>query len=348
MKTIKVKGTTGHSSILIGERIENLGQYLPGSKVIVITDTAVQKYYHHHLKGFKTITIDIGEKIKTFHTITKLYQSFLDLKADRSFFIVGVGGGIVCDITGFAASTYMRGLRFGFVSTTLLSQADASTGGKNGVNLDGYKNIIGVFKQPEFVICDVHMLKTLPQNELLYGLAEIVHYAAIGNSDMFRLLEQRYKEVLAKDMDLFETLIYDSIIVKSEIVNKDEKEKEERMKLNFGHTFGHAIEKAFHLPHGEAISIGMVAAAKLSEKKTNFPVASRKRIETLLKNLGLPSTLNDRLGCVTTADLHTMMDALKKDKKRQGDQIHFILLSCIGNAIIQKISINELQTMDFF
>ena len=267
MKIIEINSQTGLSKIAVGESLVNIGKYVNGTKTVIITDKNLNHFYNLQFPQWDTIVIGTGEKIKTLETVEYIYRNLVELEIDRSCFIVGVGGGIVCDITGFAASTYMRGLGFGFVSTSLLSQVDASVGGKNGVNFQGYKNMIGVFNQPEFVICDPVMLKTLPQEELLSGFAEIVKHAAIGNSDMFSFLENNFQKALDLDAQILGKLVYDSVKIKAAVVRRDEKEEGERRKLNFGHTLGHAIEKTIGIPHGEAVSIGIVFAADLSIKK---------------------------------------------------------------------------------
>ena len=262
MKVLEIHGSGGDSTILIGEGLKNLREHLPVGKVVVITDANVRAIYQKDFPDCDVIEIGTGEKIKTLETVQGIYQNLLAHEADRSTFIVGIGGGIVCDVTGFVASTYMRGLRFGFVPSTLLSQVDASVGGKNGVNFGGYKNIVGVFNQPEFVICDHSLLRTLPKNELLCGFAEIVKHAVIGDAGLFSYLEAHHEKALRLDDEVITKLVYDSVVLKASIVNRDEKEEGERMKLNFGHTFGHAIEKISGLPHGEAVSIGMVFLAR--------------------------------------------------------------------------------------
>jgi 3-dehydroquinate synthase len=266
-----------------------------------------------------------------------IYQQLVNLEVDRSCFIVGVGGGIVCDITGFAASTYMRGLPFGFVSSTLLSQVDASVGGKNGVNFHGYKNMVGVFNQPAFVICDTEMLKTLPRKELICGLAEVVKHAVIGNREFFDFLEQRYADALNLDQTVMERLVYDSIIVKSAVVERDEREKGERRKLNFGHTLAHALEKVINISHGEAVSIGMVFAANLSVHRDLLSNDEAERIRLLLKQLQLPTDID------TGIDKEKIKDAIRKDKKREGRGIHLVLLKSIGEAVVREIAIEELE-----
>jgi 3-dehydroquinate synthase len=337
LKTIKIQGSTGTSTLLIGERLENLKAYLPREKVVIITDTTVRHFYEKHFPNCDMITIGTGEKIKNLDTVRFLYEKLLELEVDRSSFIVGIGGGIVSDITGFVASTYMRGLRFGFVSSTLLSQVDASVGGKNGVNFSGYKNIIGVFNQPEWVICDFDLLQTLPRREILCGFAEIVKHAAIADAELFHYMEKKYQNALELDRDVIEKLVWDSVMIKSSIVTRDEREKGERRKLNFGHTVGHALEKTTGMPHGESVSIGMVVACAISEKRGMLSFEDANRVVQLLRNGGLPV----RVAC----DDRKVLEALKKDKKKEGDRIHFVLLDGIGNAVVENLSIGELETV---
>ncbi len=342
MKTLEIHGSANKSTILVGEKLQNLGNYIPGENVVIITDVNVKRFYQNSFPSHPVITIQTGEKIKDLDTVRNIYGKLVEFGVDRSTFIVGIGGGIVCDITGFVASTFLRGIKFGFVSTTLLSQVDASVGGKNGVNFKGYKNMVGVFNQPEFVICDLNLLNTLPEKEILCGLAEIVKHAAIGDADLFQYLEENYQKALALDAPVIERLVYDSVVIKSAIVNKDEKEKGERRKLNFGHTFGHAIEKTTGVRHGEAVSAGMVMASKLSVKKGHLQANDAERIKNLLRDLKLPISLQ--------ADRKTVLDALRKDKKRQGNRINFVLLEDIGKPFVDKISINELDNAlnDFY
>jgi 3-dehydroquinate synthase len=335
VKTLEIYGSIGVSTILVGERLQNLERYIPAGKAVIITDTNVRQFYEKDFFHYDIITIETGEKIKNLDTARYIYKSLVELDADRSTFIVGIGGGIVCDITGFVASTYLRGVRFGFVSSTLLSQVDASVGGKNGVNFEGYKNMIGVFNQPEFVICDLDLLNTLPEKEILCGMAEIVKHAAIGDAGLFAFLEENYQKALELDFNVIEKLVYDSIVIKSDIVNRDEKEKGERRKLNFGHTFGHAIEKTTGVPHGEAVSAGMVMASALSVKRGSLPARDAESIKELLQKLKLPIRLE--------ADRNKVLDALQKDKKRKGNSIYFVLLNNIGNPFVDQIPIIELE-----
>jgi len=337
MKAVNINSQGRKSSILIGERLDNLLKYIPVENPIIITDTNVQACWGDHFPPGDVIAIGTGEAIKTFDTVHSLYEQLLDLEADRASFIIGIGGGIVCDIAGFVASTYMRGVRFGFVSSTLLSQVDASVGGKNGFNFGGYKNIVGVSNQPEFVICDLDLLKTVPRKEILSGFAEIIKHGAIADKHLFTYLEENRERALALEHEVIEKLVYDSVIIKSRIVNRDEKEKGERRKLNFGHTFGHAIEKLTKVRHGEAVSAGMVLASELAVKRGSLSAEDSKRIARVLENYGLPVRLE--------FDWDRVFEGLRMDKKREGDLIHFVLLKEIGHAYVEEMALRELKSL---
>lgn len=336
MKTFEIHGSTGHSRIMVGESLAHFPRYITNKNSVIITDTNVNSFYHQQFPAqIPVIQIGCSDNIKNLQTIETIYQHMLELEVDRSWFVVGIGGGVVCDIAGFVASTFMRGLPFGFVSSTLLSQVDASVGGKNGVNFAGYKNIIGVFQQPLFVICDLQLFNTLPRPELINGMAEVVKHAAIANSEMFSFLETHYHDALQLNPEVLERLVYDSITIKATIVEKDEREKGERRKLNFGHTFAHALEKSMHLPHGAAVSLGMVLAANLSVRKNLLSQAEADRVMVLLDHLGLPVKI--------TVNREHIRDAIRHDKKRDGEKLHFILLKSIGQAVIAEITITELE-----
>lgn len=335
MDTFHIKGTTGDSRIYVDERLHNVGKYLPDNKTIIITDENVKKHYSSGFPNFPVITISMGESIKTLATVESIYRQLIDLDCDRQTFILALGGGIVCDIAGFVASTFQRGLKFGFVSTSLLSQVDASVGGKNGVNFDSYKNMVGVFMQPEFVICDIKMLNSLPKEEIANGFAEIVKHALIEDSSMFEFIEKNKDKALNLDSEVITQLVTDCIRIKSSVVQKDEKESGERRRLNFGHTIGHAIEKITQPGHGNAVSLGMVAAANFSLKKGFITEPDYKRIVNLLIDLNLPVEHN--------IDLGEIVKALKADKKRDGDFIYFIFLSKIGQSLIERISFTEIE-----
>ena len=337
MNTLEIHGSTGKSTLLVGEKLGNLGACLPPSRTVIITDGNVRHLYGDQFPEAQVIEIGMGEEIKTLETIKDIFQELVDHEADRTVFIVGIGGGIVCDISGFVASTYMRGVRFGFVTTTLLAQVDAGVGGKNGVNFSGYKNMVGVFNQPEFVICDPEVLKTLSDRDRGCGLAEIVKHAAIADDRLFAYLEENVEAVLAMDPAAVQRMVYDSAVIKSGIVNRDEKETGERRKLNFGHTVGHAVEKVHKLPHGEAVSIGMMAAAKLSAQRGYLTEPQLARLAKLLEALKLPTRL--------AIDRAKIIDALRHDKKREKDTLHFVLLRRMGEAVVEPIPLSTLEAV---
>jgi 3-dehydroquinate synthase len=334
MNTILVEGRTGSSRIFVGEPLARLGDHLPGGRTIIITDPNVERLYRDQFPPADVITIGLGEKHKTLATIEKIFNRFIELEADRTTFVVGIGGGIVGDVAGFAASTYMRGLEFGFVASSLLAQVDATVGGKNGVNFKGYKNMMGVFNQPRFVLADIGLLKTLPAEEIACGLAEIVKHACIKDADYFRYIEDHCDAIGGLDPSVMHKLVYDSVVIKSEVVNQDEHEAGERRKLNFGHTIGHALEKTLGISHGAAVSVGMVMAVNLSQKFGLIDESVSRRIENLLARLNLPVQID--------FDPLAVFEALGKDKKRQGDKIKFVLLDSIGCARIQDLTLEEL------
>ena len=335
MKTFCVENPLKRSLIHVGERLTNVAAYLPDKRCVIITDDNVSRLYAHEFPRADVITIGTGEKIKTLATIESICRQLIDLGCDRQTFILGIGGGILCDIAGFAASVFMRGVSFGFVSTTLLSQVDASVGGKNGVNQDAYKNMIGVFAQPDFVICDISMLSTLPEAEISNGLGEIVKHGLISDKALFSFLEAHAAQALALDPDTTFRLVSDSVRIKSAVVQADEKEAGERRKLNFGHTLGHAMEKIRPDGHGRAVSMGMVAALKFSREKTGLPGEVINRTLDLLNRLDLPVTLDFRAEDIITA--------VSRDKKKENQQMFFVFLEAIGKAVVEKVKLTELN-----
>jgi 3-dehydroquinate synthase len=335
MRSFHIEGALGHSTIMVGEPLEHLVSQCTATKRVIVTDRSVRALYGSLFPPWDVIEIGIGERSKTLATVEKIYEAFLRHEVDRSSFVVAIGGGLVCDVAGYAASTYMRGLQFGFVPTTLLAQVDASVGGKNGVNFKGYKNLVGTFTQPRFVLCDFSVLRTLPAPELKNGFAEAIKTAAVGDAELFSFLEATWKGALSLEPDVIEHIVHGCLALKSSIVSLDETEKGERRKLNFGHTVGHALEKVNRLRHGEAVSLGMVAAARLSARRGLLPKSDAKRIEALLSTFDLPVKTHMEAGPVS--------EALRKDKKRQNEEIHVVLLDGIGNARVVPVGFRELD-----
>ena len=223
MKKIIVKASSGTSEVLLGGSIDDLAGLCGSRRTIVITDTNVQRFHGSRFPDVPLVVIEPGEDSKDLRTVRTLYERSVELELDRGALVVGIGGGVVCDIAGFIGATYLRGVDFGFVATSLLAQVDASVGGKNGVNLNSYKNLVGTFAQPEFVVLDYELLKTLPAMELRSGLAEVVKAAAIADATLFDYIEQHQADLLATEQTAIAVATKGAVEVKADIVMKDER-----------------------------------------------------------------------------------------------------------------------------
>ncbi len=333
--TLNIKN---QSQIRIGTTADLLDELLPEGRVIVISDVNMDRLYHHIVSRYENILIGSGETIKTLATMEMIYSKLVEMGADRKTFILAVGGGIVSDIAGFVASTYMRGVRFGFISTTLLSQVDAGVGGKNGVNLGGYKNMIGTFNQPEFVICDVDMLKTLSEREFRTGLAEVVKSAIIADPALFEMLEGTTLEELRTNRDLLSRAILASVTVKADIVEQDEREAGERRKLNLGQTFAHAIEKSSNLMnHGEAVAVGTNIVTDIALKLGIVDASTAERIKALHLQMGFDLT--------SPVEPRKLLKAITHDKKAEAGYIYMVLPRAIGECEVRKMTFAELDEL---
>ena len=333
MEKIAIHTPGFRSEILVGERWDAVSGLLPEKGVIIITDDNVNRLYGDKFPKIPVFSLSPGEESKKLEVIEYLAEQLLLAGIDRSGFVLAVGGGVVCDIAGFLASVYMRGIRCGYVSSTLLSQVDASTGGKNGVNLGGSKNILGTIRQPEFVICDPEMLQTLPEHDYLSGLAELIKTAVIGDKELFDLIEKSFEKIMSRDTDLLAILVAKSVRFKGLVVSEDEKESGLRRILNFGHTFGHAIEMQKGVRHGFAVASGMVLATEFSFKRRYINLVEKQRIIRLL----------ERFKLLTELDLtgNQMEELVLHDKKKTGTEIHFVFTQGIGKAIVEKIPVDD-------
>ena len=323
--------------IITGVAAEAIAEYLPNQQqVLAIVDNNVELWFRKYFPEIPYILLHADESKKTLQTIENLTIELLNKGADRQTFLLGVGGGFVTDITGFLAATYMRGISFGFIPTTLLAQVDASIGGKNGVNVDAYKNMLGTFTQPEFIICNTEVLSTLPPRVFNAGMAEIIKAALIADSTLFDFIEKHAEKLSQRDKNILDELIHRAINIKVEIVERDEKEQGERRKLNLGHTVGHAIERATKdIMHGEAVSIGLAYAAKFSQKQGWLNSADVSRICELLQQFHLP------IDCLIPAA--ELQKILLKDKKKTGIILHYIALLSIGKAAEVAIDISDIN-----
>ena len=325
-----------NTSIYFDDSFSSLFKYidLDSSNVFLIVDSNIYDLYSKKFHEFENIlVVESVEDSKSLAYLDTLIDKLILLGCNRSSFIVGVGGGVICDIAGFIASIYMRGLRFGFVPTTLLSITDASIGGKNGVNFKGIKNIIGTINEPEFLLIDFSFLKTLSDFELSNGYSEIIKHACISSNKLFSLLEQ---VELDYNTNSFKEILKESIKVKLNIIRNDLNENNSRKLLNFGHTFGHAIEAKYKMSHGEAISLGIVLAINLSSKFGYLDDNSTiVRITNLLSKFSLPIDINKY-------NKKSLMYYVTKDKKSKGKYVDFIVLNSIGSAEVKSLLIEEL------
>lgn len=334
----KVIDITDKSQAYIGNVAELLNELLPEKRVIVISDSNIDRTHHDLILPYEHIFVGQGEQAKSLTTLDEIYRKLIEMGADRSTFILGIGGGIVTDIAGFVASTYMRGVEFGFVTTTLLGAVDASIGGKNGVNIGGFKNMVGTFSQPKFVICDVSLLHTLPARELRAGLAEVIKTAILGDAELFNILEQSSFEQLQQDETLLQEIVARSAQVKASVVAEDEREGGRRRILNLGHTLAHAIEKCTSkLSHGEAVATGLHHITNSARSLDLISQSDAERILALLAKYGFDTAL--------PVERRQLLEAIKGDKKRKGDALHLIIPTAVGAVEDRLVSFEELDSI---
>ncbi|MDR0966793.1 MAG: 3-dehydroquinate synthase [Myxococcales bacterium] len=303
----------------------------PASIRVIVTDPTVRARYGHRFpRALPIVEIGEGESAKTLATIEAIADVLLDLGVDRDGALLGIGGGLVCDVTAFAAATWMRGIGCGLVPTTLLAQADAGIGGKCAVNFRGRKNLIGAFRAPDFCLCDPLFLTTLPWRERASGLSEIAKMAALFDRDLFELLEAHADALVAADPALTARAVARSLELKAAVVSADPQEHGERRKLNFGHTLGHAIEGSLGLRHGEAVAIGMRLAADLSVECGLLLPDERARLDCLLDGLDLPGR-----SAIAPLCPEALCQALRADKKRAGGELRFVLLEGLARSAVR-------------
>lgn len=302
---------------------------------VLITDVHVFSAHQRKFGDWNTIVIKAGEEFKVQATVDSIIGQLIGMGAERKTWLIGVGGGVVTDIVGYVAAVYMRGVSFGFVPSSILAMVDAGIGGKNGIDVGVYKNIVGTIRQPAFLLYDYSLLKSLPKAEWVNGFAEIIKHAAIKDATLFKELEATTLSRYQKDKAALARLIRRNAAIKSAVVEKDEFEQGERRLLNFGHTLGHAIENLYALSHGHAVAIGMVAACMISEELTGFE--GTERVIAVLKKYGLPT--------LAAFEPKEVMSVLRMDKKRVKDSMNYILLSKIGQAAVREIPIAQLEKL---
>ena len=332
MKKI-IKYSTTSTVIYFDSSLIELEKLFDKKSTFIITDDHLFHYYQKKLKGWNVLLMRAGEQYKNQQTVDELIVQLIELGADRKSTIIGFGGGVVTDVAGFVASIYMRGVDFGFIPTSILAMIDASIGGKNGIDVGIYKNMVGVIRQPKFLLYDYSLLKTLPQEHWINGFSEIIKHAAIKDAAMFKQLESHVLRDFQKDKDLLGKLIERNALLKAKVVQQDEFEQGNRKLLNFGHTLGHAIENKYRLLHGQAVAIGMVVAAYLSKALLGF--SSSERLLTLLESYGLPAFYH--------FDVQDALQKMYADKKRVKNTINYILLNKIGEAVYKPLTIEEIK-----
>lgn len=344
MRTVKVNTSAPYDILIERGLINNAGQYIKNvtnaQKTFLITDTNVEKFYAEKVltslknNGFDTdiFVYEAGEKRKTLSTISDMYSRMADFNMSRKDIVVALGGGVCGDMAGFAAATYMRGINFVQIPTSLLAQVDSSVGGKTGVDIAQGKNLVGAFLQPILVLIDPDTLFTLPEYYINDGMAEVIKYGCIKDSGLFKTLENE------NALDIIDDVIERCVSIKRDVVSRDEKESGERMLLNFGHTLGHSLEKIYNfdgLSHGQAVAIGMVMITSASEKADITENGSTERIISLCKKYNLPVS--------DTADIKEIVKFCANDKKAGGGSVNLVLLKKIGESFIRKTPLGELE-----
>lgn len=332
MEKLTFKFSNSATDYYLASGISHLKKITDPKATVLITDEHIFKAHTKRFKGWNTIVLKPGEAFKVQATVDAIIDKLIELQADRTTTLVGVGGGVVTDITGYVASVYM-GIRFGFIPTSILSLVDASVGGKNGIDVGMYKNMVGLIRQPAFILHDMVFLNSLPRQEWENGFAEIIKHACIKDAAMFAELENNTLKNYQTSQTTVSKLIQRNTLIKTKVVQKDEFEKGERRLLNFGHTLGHALETQYELLHGQAISIGMTYACHISERLTGFKQTAR--VVSLLEKYNLPT--------YASFNKQKVFNVLKMDKKREKTAMNYVLLEKIGKGVVKTIALKQLE-----
>jgi len=335
MKNWEVKFSNKKVQFVLDGKFASIDKMIDKKNAIYITDDNLYALHEQKFKGKSTIVIPAGEEHKQQATVDFIIESLLHFGATRQTVLIAVGGGVVTDMVGYVAGIYMRGVAVGFVPTTILAMVDASIGGKNGIDVGVYKNMVGLIRQPDFLVYDHSFLQTLPSHQWENGFAEIIKHAAIKDAKMMKELVSHDLAYYQKNKKALAALIEKNVQIKVKVVQQDEFEKGDRKLLNFGHTLGHAIENQHALLHGHAISIGMVYAAKISQVLTGFD-ATGLLVDTL-KQYGLPTAMK--------FDIAEAMQIMQKDKKKASNGMQYVLLQKIGKAVYETVPMKSLEKL---
>ena len=316
----------------------------------IVTDRLIRRIHGESFPACPVIEVDRGEAAKSLVSLEALYGAFMDNSLGRDGLVLAIGGGAISDLAGFAASTWLRGVDFGFVPTTLLAMVDASVGGKNGVDFRGVKNLVGSFAQPLFVTMDVGLLATLPDIEFASGMAEVVKHAVLAGGAYFELVEAeagRIGGARRPPIDALERIVAGSVELKAAVVERDERESGERRKLNLGHSVGHGVEAASGLPHGHSVAAGLGTACRLALRMGHLGAADCGRILRLIEACALPSSIAAAARLAATVDgpdfRRAIGDAILADKKRLGPDIRMALPAAIGSVVVEAVPLADLQ-----
>ena len=333
MKKVSYKFSSSSTDFYFAYGISHLKKLTDSASTILITDENIYNAHAKRFKGWNTMVLQAGEEFKIQATVDNIIEQLIGMEADRKTTLVGVGGGVITDLTGYVASVYMRGVKFGFIPTSILGMVDASIGGKNGIDVGVYKNLVGAIRQPAFILHDMVFLNSLPQAEWENGFAEIIKHACIKDAAMFSELENKTLDHYQSRQTSICELVQRNAKIKAAVVKRDEFEKGERRLLNFGHTLGHALENQYELSHGQAISIGMTYACHISEQLAGF-----KQTEKVLRVI-------DKYNLPTYAsfDKQKVFDVLRMDKKRERKEMNYVLLEKIGKGMVKSISLIQLE-----
>jgi len=369
---IAIRGAFGSDSRILSGKLSSLTELADSARSVIVTDAEIRRLHGAVLPSWPVAEVPRGEEAKSLSELEALYGRFMELGLGRDATVVAVGGGTVSDLSGFAASTWMRGVDFGFAPTTLLAMVDASVGGKNGVDFRGLKNQIGSFRQPRFVLMDVGALRSLSDTEFQSGMAEVVKHAILAGREYFELVaSERPRSAASAGAEVLERIVEGSVRYKAGIVERDERESGERRLLNLGHTIGHAVEAATGLPHGHSVAAGLGTICRLSVKLGRMKESEAERAIELASACGLPVSIGEAVALATQSSNRAaaalaaatgpagaaspfapadgpelrerVAAALVADKKRLGADIKVALPYAIGDVRIESIPVNDLK-----